>query len=167
MSKKITIIIPSLNEPDNELYNTIKNIYETADNNLFNIIAIDDNSEEKYKCDLSDFPDVKFICNEKRMGVDYCRQLGASVATTDNLLIIDSHMRFFNNSNWLNTMIKCCEDEKDTIWCTVSLGLGYGTMDLSKHKGKYYAADILFIDKQADRQTYRLVVGWLAGWLAG
>jgi hypothetical protein len=72
------------------------------------------------------------------------------VATTDNLLIIDSHMPFFNNSNWLNTMIKCCEDEKDTIWCTVSLGLGYGTMDLSKHKGKYYAADILFIDKQAD-----------------
>ena len=154
MSKKITIIIPSLNEPDDELYNTIKNIYETADNNLFDIIAIDDNSEEKYISDLSAFPDIKIVRNEKRMGVDYCRDLGAKTAVTDNLLFLDSHMRFFRNSNWLNIMVKSCEAEKDVIWCSTSLGLGYGTMDLSKHKGRYYAADILFIDKNADPKRF-------------
>lgn len=154
MSKKITIIIPCLNEPDNELYNTIHNIYETADNNLFDIIIIDDHSEEKYISNLSDFSDVRMVRNEKRMGVDYCRDLGVKMAVTDNLLILDSHMRFFRNSNWLNTMIECCEKEKNTVWCSVSLALGYGNMDLLKHKGRYYAADILFIDKNADPKRF-------------
>ena len=160
MSKKMTIIIPTLNEPDNEAYNTVKNIYETADSNLFDIIVIDDCSDSKYRLNFNDFTGVRLIRNNKRIGVDECRQMGGELAATDNILILDSHMRFFNNSNWLNKMIECCEKEPTTLYCSVSLGLGYHVgMDLSKACGKYYAADLLFYDKTApaNRQSREIL----------
>ena len=150
MTKQMTIVIPYLNEPDNEVYNTVKSIYETSDPSLFRIIVIDDNSDEKYCVNLSEFKEVYQIRNKDRMGVDACRQLGGSLCDTENLLILDSHMRFVNGSNWLNKMIRACKQEPDTIFCSTSLGLGYGNMDVAKHCGKYYAADLMFFDKNAN-----------------
>jgi len=148
--KKITIVIPYLNEPDNEVYKTVKSIYETADP-IFNIITIDDGSEQKFKVDLSEFKDVRQIINKERIGVDGCRQMGGELSQTENLLILDSHMRF-KKDNWINKMVESCDAEPDTIWCSTSLGLGYDTkMDLNRHKGKYYASDILFYNKESSK----------------
>ena len=46
-------------------------------------------------------------------------------------------------------IINCLEREPETAWCTTCLGLGYGTMDINQYKGKYYAADMLFVDENA------------------
>lgn len=150
MNKQITIIIPYLNEPDNEVYNTVKNIYETANSDFFRIIAIDDCSEVKYRVNLNEFKEVRQIRNDQRMGVDWCRNRGGDMTDTDNLLILDSHMRFQKGSNWLNKMIDSCQNSPDDIFCSVSLGLGYGNMDVNRHAGKYWGADIMFFDKNAD-----------------
>ena len=150
MNKKITIIIPHLNEPDNEVYNTIKNIYETADSNLFKMIVIDDHSEEKYRVNLDEFKDIRQIYNKDRIGVDGCRQLGGEMCDTDNLLILDCHMRFQKQSDWLAKMIESCQKEPNTVFCSTSLGLGYGNMDINKHAGKYWGADLMVFDKNAD-----------------
>ena len=137
--------MPYLNEGD-EPRKTIESIYDTAPSDLFKIIAIDDGSTEFHS--LDGFEEVKSIRNDKRMGVDGCRQLGADMVDTPYLFIIDAHMRF-NKDQWLERIIDCIEREPTTVWCTTCVGLGYGTMDMSQHKGKYYAADMLFIDKNA------------------
>lgn len=150
MNKPMTIIIPYLNEPDNEVYNTIRSIYETADPNLFRIIVIDDCSQDKYRVNLSEFKEVYQIRNKERIGVDGCRQAGGEICDTDNLLILDCHMRFQKQSQWLSKMIEVCQKEPDTIFCSTSLGLGYGNMDITHHAGKYWGADLMIFDKNAD-----------------
>jgi len=143
--KKITIIMPYLNE-GSEPRKTIESIYETAPSDLFKIIAVDDGSDAPVS--LDGFDDVESIRNQKRIGVDGCRQLGAEMVETPYLFIIDAHMRF-KNDKWLERVVDCLEREPETAWCTTCLGLGYGTMDMNNHKGKYYAADMLFVDDNA------------------
>lgn len=137
--------MPFLNEKREPL-ETIKSICETSDPNLSEIIAIDDCSDSSI--DLSQFDNVKKIRNEKRMGVDASRQLGINLAENDNVLVIDSHMRF-RKDNWLRKMVNFIEGNPKTLWCTVCLGLGYGTLDINNHKGKYYGANMLFVDRDA------------------
>lgn len=143
--KKITIIMPFLNE-DNEPIETVKSIYETANSSLFDIIAIDDGSVKPIN--FGSFKDVKCLRNDNRIGVDGCRQLGANMTETPYFFILDAHMRF-KNDNWLEKMIDALEREPETAWCTVCLGLGYGTMNVNESKGKYYGATMLFVDPNA------------------
>lgn len=144
--KQMTIVMPFLNEGD-EPRQTIESIYATAPSDLFKIIAVDDGSDKP--SDLSGFDDVSHVVNEKRLGVDGSRQKGANLVDTPYLFIIDAHMRF-NDDQWLERAINCVEREPETAWCTTCLGLGYGTMDMGRHNGKYYGADMLFIDANAD-----------------
>lgn len=144
--KKITIIMPYLNEGE-EVINTINSIYETADKSLFNIIAIDDGSKDTYN--LSMYPEVKYVKNHQRIGVDASRQIGIEMAETPYVFVVDSHMRF-KNDNWLLKIIDCLDRESNTLWCTTCVGLGYGSMDMAKNKGLYYGADMLLIDAKAD-----------------
>ena len=137
--------MPFLNEEE-EPRKTIESIYETAPSSLFKIIAIDDGSNNKIS--LDGFDDVQVTYNEKRIGVDGCRQLGADMVDTPYLFIIDAHMRF-KNDRWLERIIDCIEREPETAWCTTCIGLGYGSMDMNNHKGKYYGADMLFVDSDA------------------
>lgn len=144
--KKLTIIMPYLNEQE-EVINTLESIYKTADRSLFNIIAIDDGSRDIY--DFSPYPEVKYIKNSQRMGVDFSRQLGVETADTPYVFVVDAHMRF-RNDNWLPKIIDCLDREPNTAWCCVCVGLGYGSMEMDVQKGKYYGADMLLIDAKSD-----------------
>lgn len=146
--KKITIIMPFLNEGD-EPIKTITSIYETAPRELFEIIAIDDASEKL--TDLACYPEVRYVRNNHRLGVDGCRQLGADLARTPFLFIIDAHMRF-KYDNWLYKIIESLEEEPETAWCTLCLGLGYGHMDIHRPHGLYAGATILFLDPDASAE---------------
>jgi len=145
MNKKLTIVMPHLNE-EREPLETIKSIYETSDRDLIEIIAIDDCSENPI--DLSEFSEVRRARNETRIGVDGSRQKGIDLAEADNILVIDSHMRF-KKDNWASKMINLIDSNPQTLWTTTCLGLGYGTTDINNHKGKYYGADMLFVNKDA------------------
>jgi len=144
--KKISIIMPFLNE-GSWPYETVESIYKTADPNLFKIIAINEDPSNVYN--FSKYPDVKYIENKKRLGVDGSRQLGVELADTSCCLIIDAHMLFYPDSNWLNKIIDSVEREEKTCWCYVCTAIGYGTKDIYKHKGEYYAANLkLFTAKE-------------------
>lgn len=143
--KKISIIMPFLNE-EKEPRRTIESIYETAPEGLYEIIAIDDHSEKRSS--LKGMKNVKCLRNKVRSGVDKSRQLGVDCADTPYVFIIDAHMRF-KNDQWMEKIIDCLEREPETAWCTTCLGLGYGTMDVNDHKGKYYGANMLFVDEDA------------------
>lgn len=139
--KELSVIMPFLNE-ESEPIQTIKSLYDTAAKKNFEIIAIDDNSTKSL--DFSGFRNVKYIKNKTRLGVDGCRQLGANLATTPNLFIIDAHMRF--NKSWNEQIVNLIEKEPETFWCTTCVQLGYGNMDLSKSDIKYYGAKLVFVN---------------------
>lgn len=147
MNKKITIIMPHLNE-DSEPADTIKSIYDTANPELFNIIAVDDASD-KTRCIIPNRPEIISFRGDKRKGVDFRRHQCVLMSETPYVFIIDAHMRF-KNDNWLEKIIESLGREPNTAWCTTCLGLGYGNMDINKAKGKYYGADLLIVDKNAN-----------------
>jgi glycosyltransferase involved in cell wall biosynthesis len=147
--------MPFLNE-GNWPYKTVQSIYDTADNNLFEIIAIDDCSKDTY--DFSKYPDVRFIRNTKRLGVDESRQLGVEMAITPNCMVLDSHELFYPNSNWLNKVIDTIKSDEKSIWCYTCNGLWTGEEDIYNHKGHYYAADLkLFTEKEKDRPCRQIL----------
>jgi len=146
--KKITIIMPFLNEEE-EAVRTVESIYQTAPEEIFDIVAIDDCSENL--SNLDKFGNIRYIRNKERIGVDGSRQLDIDMAQTPYVFVIDAHMRF-KDDQWLQRVIECLEREPETAWCTTCVGLGYGTMDMNKHKGKYYGANMLFVDSEANAQ---------------
>ena len=140
--KDITIIMPFLNE-EKEPQNTIDSIYQTANPKRFEIIAIDDCS--KKTSEIRGRREVRFIRNRQRIGVDACRQLGADLATTPCIFIIDAHMRF--PRGWLGKVIEDIQREPQTLWCTTCMGLGYGNMDLNRSRDKYRGADFVLLNR--------------------
>lgn len=136
--KDITIIMPFLNEEE-EPKRTIESIYETANPRRFQILAIDDASDKNI--DIPNFSEVTYIRNNKRIGVDGCRQLGADIAETPYLFIIDAHMRFSNG--WMSRVIESISSDPKSIWCTTCIGLGYGNMDLHRSRDYYKGADMV------------------------
>jgi len=149
--KEISIIIPYLNEPDNQVYKTVKNIYETASDSKFEIIVIDDCSKEKYIADLKSFPGVRHIRNQKRLGSGASKHLGMTLANTKFLCVLDAHMRF--SRGWLDLALECVSREPETCWCTSCMQLGYGVETLERATVEYTAATILFLDQDAHHGT--------------
>jgi glycosyltransferase involved in cell wall biosynthesis len=153
---KLSIIMPFLNE-ESEPIQTIRSLYSTAAKKDFEIIVIDDNSIKSPDFKIfKDFKNVKYIRNKTRLGVDGCRQLGANLAITPNLFIIDAHMRF--NKNWNEQIINLIEKEPNTFWCTTCVQLGYGNMDLSKSDIKYYGAKLVFINGTVNGRPAREIL---------
>jgi len=140
--------MPCLNE-EKEPLETVSSIYNTASSDLFKIIVVDDASKS-LPLDFSQFKDVRYVKNAERKGVDGSRQLGVKLADTPYILILDSHMRF-KTDNWLEKIIDCLEREPETAWCTVCLALGFGDNDIGAATGRYYGANMLFVNKDARR----------------
>lgn len=117
--KRITIIIPFLNEGD-ELNNTVNSIYETANPDDFEIILIDDVSFDNIDFNRFDkYKEVTYVRNEIRIGVDGCRDIGINMTKTPYVLIIDAHMRF-TNDDWLNKIVSELEKDPKLLLCTKS-----------------------------------------------
>jgi glycosyltransferase involved in cell wall biosynthesis len=133
--KDLSIIMPFLNEKE-EPKLTIESILETSDDIDFEIIVIDDNSD--INCEIPKYNKIKSIKNKERIGVDGSRQLGVELANSNNIFIIDAHMRF--NKGWMSKIIENINNESETIFCTTCVGLGYGNMDLTKANSKYRGA---------------------------
>lgn len=142
--KNLTIIMPFLNEND-EPRQTINSIYQTANPNHFEIIAIDDNSKDSSPIPIR--PEVHYTKNKERIGVNGCLQMGINQAKTPYVLIIDAHMRF--PQGWYTTLIDCITREPNTAWCMSCMQLGYNNMELSKANIEYTAASLLLVDKNA------------------
>lgn len=151
--KDLTVIMPFLNE-GKEPEKTIESIYSTASKKRVDIIAIDDNSNsipgagEITQMEIAlKYPEVKYIRNTVRVGVDRNRQMGVELAKTPYALIIDAHMRF--PKGWLEKILDCVSREPETLWCTTCLALGYGNMDIERARDKYYGATLLLIDNDS------------------
>ncbi len=112
----ITLIITTLNEGD-ELLKTIESLYESAEG--FELIIVDDGSEKPVKVPKK-YP-AKLIRNNKRLGIQKSRDLGAKHASGKFIGLLNSRMRFV--PGWLDKLTPYLEKENQTVFCTTSVVL--------------------------------------------
>jgi glycosyltransferase involved in cell wall biosynthesis len=139
---KLSVVIPVLNDPV-EIVSTIRSIKDTA-SSVFEVIVVDDASDQPV---ILPWNDVKIVRNTQRMGVSWSRDLGASIATGDVMLITDSHMRF--TPSWYPKITEYFKNRgMDTAYCASCLGLDANHMDLSCHLGAYHGATVSFYSQE-------------------
>ena len=89
---------------------------------------------------------------------------GVELSNTPFCLILDAHMLFYPNTNWLDKIIDCCQREEKTLWCYTCVAIGYGTEDIFNHKGEDYAADLkLFSENEKNRPGRQIIEPVWAG----
>ncbi len=112
---KLTVIIPFANE-GSEVENTLNSIFEYSDNNV-NVIVINDASDDNF--DYKNLPSnyaITYIENEQRLGVAASRELGVGVCKTEYFLLLDAHMRFYNDK-WIGRITEELDKDPRTLVC--------------------------------------------------
>lgn len=106
---------------------TVRSILETCANSRIEILVINDCSDEEK--DFSPYPRVRYIRNRERLGITASRDLGVDAAGSENILMIDAHMRF-GKDNWLKKGMDAIEKNTSSIICTKSVDIGSANFDL-------------------------------------
>lgn len=116
MKKKLTVIIPFVNEGE-EVERTIESALNHSNNDI-EIIAINDASDDCYDYEkaLQKYP-VKYVLNEKRLGVAASRDKGVRLCNTDYFLLLDAHMRFYDSA-WVKALVSKLNAHPKTVLCT-------------------------------------------------
>ncbi|MDR0891776.1 MAG: glycosyltransferase [Mediterranea sp.] len=121
MDNWLTVIIPFRNEGI-EVHNTVKNIKESAGQEL-DIILINDGSDDEY-----DYLDValrfhaEYLEHEKSVGVAASREHGIELCKTSHFLLLDAHMRAFT-PNWATNLKVEIEKDQRAIYCCQTVAL--------------------------------------------
>jgi glycosyltransferase involved in cell wall biosynthesis len=120
-NNKITVIIPFLNE-GKEVYNTVKNLRETSEEN-FNILLINDASTDDfdYKQVAVDF-NAQYLEHKERKGVAASRDEGVDICPTEYFILLDAHMRVYQN-NWVTLLLNELRKDKRSLFCCKTMML--------------------------------------------
>ncbi len=113
---ELTVIISFLNE-GGEVETTLKEIRRTA-GGAVDVIMINDASTDGF--DYSGVAvkyNARYVENQMRQGCASSREIGVRLCRTPYLLIIDGHMRFYND-NWWIEIVKAIKDDPRAIYCT-------------------------------------------------
>ncbi|OXB71427.1 UNVERIFIED_CONTAM: hypothetical protein H355_014115 [Colinus virginianus] len=120
-----SVIICFYNEALSALLRTVHSVLDrTPAHLLHEIILVDDNSElADLKKDLVDYvktqlpKTTKLVRNEKREGLIRGRMIGASHATGQVLVFLDSHCEV--NEMWLQPLLTPIKEDRRTVVCPV------------------------------------------------
>lgn len=113
---RLTVVIPFLNEGD-EVGHTVRSVRQTAGDRV-DIIVINDCSDDDYDY-LSDLEgqDVVYVYNRFRIGAAASKEKGARLATTPYFLLLDAHMRFYDNE-WPDRIAAVLDaDDRQLLCC--------------------------------------------------
>jgi glycosyltransferase involved in cell wall biosynthesis len=147
MNTLLSVIIPFLNE-GNEVENTLESI-RTHSNDNVEIILINDASTDNfdYKSTAEKYGAL-YIINEERMGVAASRDKGVSLCTTPYFLLLDAHMRFYDNQ-WVDKIIYQLKSTERIVLCcqTKILGVENGFVVENNASATMYGAYIDFQDR--------------------
>lgn len=95
----LTVIIPFLNEGE-KVEKTLRTIRDTAGDKV-DILLINDASYDGYDYKkISEIYGASYIFNNQRKGVAASRDLGVENIRTKYFLIVDGHMKFYDNNWW-------------------------------------------------------------------
>lgn len=112
---RLTVILTFLNEGE-EVINTVQSIRKYAGDSV-DIIAINDHSYDGYDYynELSSYR-VHYFYNAERKGVAGSRDLGVCLCSTPYFLLLDAHMRFYDNL-WVDKIVRQLEQDDRCILC--------------------------------------------------
>lgn len=113
---ELTLIIPFLNEGE-EVENTVKSFREFGGDQM-EIMVINDCSYDSYPYmeRLTAIPGVTYILNRERLGVAASRDKGVSLCHTPYFLLLDAHMRAYDDS-WLTKIPQLLRENDRCILC--------------------------------------------------
>lgn len=124
----LTVIVPFLNEGV-EVYNTIKSFKEST-KEKFEMILINDGSDDGFYYErIAQEWGATYIKHTERKGVAASRDEGVVLCNTKYFLLLDAHMRVYQN-NWIDRIIQELETEECTLLCCSTLRL--------KKEGDFY-----------------------------
>lgn len=135
MSPEITVVI-TVHHDQAELSETIASIRATA-GMVPPIVVVDDGSPKPMAVNGEN---IRLIRNGQRVGVGPSRHIGVMAAETENILVIDSHMRF--QPGWYEQLRPRVVQHPRSIICCVCLGLDEKHMDPNNPCGVYHGATI-------------------------
>jgi glycosyltransferase involved in cell wall biosynthesis len=144
---RLTIILTFLNEGI-EVFNTLKSFWESVKYPL-EIILINDGSTDDFDYQkIADDFGARYIKHSEQKGPAVSRNEGVEICSTDYFLLLDAHMRVYQD-NWLERIMEELEKEENVLLCCSTLTLdknavvndknpiGYGAfinlLDLSNH----------------------------------
>lgn len=111
----LSIIIPFRRERY-ELEETLKNIRDYSDGNI-EIIVINDASDDNfdYKTAALRYGAI-YIENKDRIGVAGSREIGVKACSSNNFLLLDAHMRFYDKL-WVSRIIEELQNDSNALLC--------------------------------------------------
>lgn len=122
MPPQLTIIIPFLNEKE-EVSNTVRSIREHSNSDEVVILLINDASDDDYDYrQVAETYQTEYILNPVRLGVAASRDMGVAQAHTPYVMLLDAHMRFYDD-NWLGRIIDELEKDEKALLCCQTKGL--------------------------------------------
>lgn len=122
MNPLLTIIIPFLNEKE-EVENTVRSIREHSNGNEVVILLINDASDDGYDYrQVAEMYQTEYILNQVRLGVAASRDMGVAHAYTPYVMLLDAHMRFYDNK-WLGRIVDELERDEKVVLCCQTKGL--------------------------------------------
>jgi glycosyltransferase involved in cell wall biosynthesis len=164
---ELSIIIPYHNEGVEFISTTINSIRETIDISTYEIVIIDDFSDEK----LENIENVTILRHNENLGVGAAFDTGIKIAKSDNLFLMGSDIRFVENK-WASQTLKEINDYPTALTCTSCVALSADskdTMDINKRRLVNVvngATIIMFHDKESNPKqsdTFRGIIE--AKWL--
>lgn len=160
---KLSIIIPYHNEGESFIKETIRQILNTIDFDQYEIIVVDDCSTKPLSLD-----NVKVIRHSENRGVGAAFDTGAAHASSENLMLIGSDIRFTKNQ-WASKLVSEIEAHPKAFTATTCVALKPDDQDIEKrrnintHTG---ATILLFHDKKSNpvkSESFRSIIE--ARWL--
>lgn len=142
----ITCILTGLNE-GKEVPNTLKSIRDTTGEKT-EIMFIDDCSNDgfDYESVCKEY-NARYVRNVDRLGVSESRNLGVSLCDTEYFVILDAHMRFFDNG-WDQMVIDKLVKYPKSVICSKTAVMKYddsgnlkgedGSKKISQACGAYF-----------------------------
>ena len=97
----VSFIIPARNEQDTLRY-TVANLYTTVTLRSFEVIIVDDHSDEELCKHLDPTKKVVYLRNTERLGVAKSRNIGARKSAGELLVFLDAHVCFA--PGWLDAV---------------------------------------------------------------
>ncbi|WP_020398122.1 glycosyltransferase [Kordiimonas gwangyangensis] len=121
---RLTAVICFANEGE-EVENTCRGIRETCGDEV-DILLINDASTDGVDYEsVADRYTCRYLVNDEQIGPAHARHKGASWARTDNIIFLDSHMRFYKEG-WHRIINEIVDDDPDALYCTRSRPLKRG-----------------------------------------
>ena len=113
----LTLIIPFLNEGE-EVGRTVRSFLDHGGKGRVEVMVINDCSYDSYPYldELSQIGGVTYILNSERLGVAASRDKGVSLCTTPYFLLLDAHMRAYDDL-WVTEIPRLLRQNDRRILC--------------------------------------------------